>query len=758
MKVLDKSILSLVFSLQIILCLAGNVWAVSNGVNIWDVVTVLGSRDNAAALPGSGDRVGMMDIRKHSYDDVNRILRKVPGVYLREEDGYGLFPNISLRGVDVGRSQKVTIMEDGIVAAPAPYSAPSAYYVPTAGRMAEIEILKGSSQVKYGPHTTGGVVNYISTPVPKDFQGYFKILGGTEEELRFHGYLGDTVDTEFGRIGYVLEEYYRHNDGFKKIDTTTDFTEGEHTGFTRSEPMFKMSWESNQEANRYQKVEGKFGYSDLKANETYLGLAEKDLNGNLYRRYSGSRFDNIVTEESRSYLRYTTDINDQMSVTMTGYYNQFQRHWAKLHNVTVGGETMSLSSALAQGGSALNLIQGQGSGTLNVRNNNRSYSQWGLFNNINFNFSIGEILHDLEIGLGYHTDYVRRKQNTLNYVQNAMGVITSSSATAPGTAGNRRQESDSFITYIRDSIKVGDWTFTPGIRYENIDYEFIDFDTSGSDPEAITGRATSSLSAMAGGIGINYDISAQTSAFGGIHRGFSVPGPRDNARSGLTEETSLTKEIGVRYRTSNHALTGDFVYFHTNFDDLIVKDNIGGGGTGDSENVGDIVSQGVEVKLQYDWGVAKKKYFRNPYYMSFTFTNAELDGDSSSTDPESIFSGGKDGNKVPYVPEYQLTMGTGIEFKKWGGFIDMTYIAETFTTADNVSNPFERLGTSDARFGKTDDIFYVDVSGYYNITDNAKCVINFHNVGDVEYIVSRHPHGARPGKPFTATFGIDITF
>ena len=45
-----------------------------------------------------------------------------------------------------------------------------------------------------------------------------------------------------------------------------------------------------------------------------------------------------------------------------------------------------------------------------------------------------------------------------------------------------------------------------------------------------------------------------------------------------------------------------------------------------------------------------------------------------------------------------------------------------------------------------------------NLNDNAKVVANLHNVGDFEYIVSRHPHGPRPGKPFTATFGLEMIF
>ena len=130
-------------------------------VFLLDSVQVIGSQKQVFNLPGSGAYFGPDDLNTFKFKNVNQTLRQAPGVYVRDEDGYGLFPNISIRGVDTNRSAKVTLMEDGILTAPAPYSAPSAYYSPTSGRMYAIEVLKGSSQIEYGPHTTGGVVNYV---------------------------------------------------------------------------------------------------------------------------------------------------------------------------------------------------------------------------------------------------------------------------------------------------------------------------------------------------------------------------------------------------------------------------------------------------------------------------------------------------------------------------------------------------------------------------------------------------------------------
>ena len=82
-------------------------------------------------------------------DNINEILRNTTGIYSREEDGLGIFPNISLRGVNTLRSAQVNIMEDEINIMPAPYSAPDAYYFPITGKMNAVEILKGTSQYRY---------------------------------------------------------------------------------------------------------------------------------------------------------------------------------------------------------------------------------------------------------------------------------------------------------------------------------------------------------------------------------------------------------------------------------------------------------------------------------------------------------------------------------------------------------------------------------------------------------------------------------
>ena len=105
-------------------------------------VQIFSDAEEVFELPGSGDYIARDDFNVYNFNNINEILKNTPGVYTREEDGFGLFPNISLRGTDTLRSAKITVMEDGINIAPAPYSAPDAYYSPLAAKMAGIEVLK----------------------------------------------------------------------------------------------------------------------------------------------------------------------------------------------------------------------------------------------------------------------------------------------------------------------------------------------------------------------------------------------------------------------------------------------------------------------------------------------------------------------------------------------------------------------------------------------------------------------------------------
>ncbi|MBC8286702.1 MAG: TonB-dependent receptor [Nitrospinae bacterium] len=721
---------------------------------LMEEISIIGSKFKITDIAGSAAYLDVQDIRQHGIDDVNRILRRVPGVNLRQEDGFGLFPNISLRGVDSARSSKVTIMEDGVLMAPAPYSAPSAYYSPTSGRMSGIEVLKGSSQVKYGPHTTGGAINFLSTPIPTTEKYYSKASFGSFNEVRNHSYFGNTTHTDAGKLGYVIEYFARSNSGFKELDTNTADLRGEaDTGFRKQEPMIKMFYEPK--SSLYQRFEAKFGYTNLDANESYLGLSTGDFINNPLRRYSASRFDEIESTHFRSSLRHFLEIDSDTSLVTTVYGNTFNRNWQKLDKVNGN----NLSVALA-GGSDLSVLKGEAAGTLSLRNNNRTYYSYGVDSNLTHNAEVGETKHKIELGLRYHYDQVRRNQWDETYTQDANGSITAVSVGGRGSQGNRLQGTHATTMNVQDAIKWKKFTFTPGVRFEYISASYNDF-TAGTT--SIINDGDRDYLVAVGGGSLKYDLfdsnGQDLDLFTGVHRGFSPPSPRSGIQNGLREETSVGYEIGARYKDAPRAFSTEAIFFLTDIDNLIVNSSVGGTGSGSTVNGGKVRNLGLELQASYDHGLAKNWIVQTPTYIAFTYTDATFREDVSSTDQESIFAGAKKGNNLPYIPEYVVSFGFGLIYKKFAVNFDANYTDEAFADGSNLgvqSNP--ETAQADERFGNIDEQFVVDAAVGYQINNKVRLFSNFKNITNSSYMVSRQPHGPRPGLPFSMMAGLEVSF
>ncbi|MES1942994.1 TonB-dependent receptor [Salinisphaera sp. PC39] len=717
------------------------------------MLEVIGSKEAVETLPGSGSYLDTDDLRDQSYDDVNRALRKVPGVYIREEDGYGLFPNISLRGVDPGRSAKVMILEDGVPQAPAPYSAPSAYYSPTAGRMRGLEVLKGSSQVRHGPHITGGVINYLSTEIPGNEAGYFKLLYGDDDELRTHAWYGDTVTTGAGRVGFLAEGFFRRTDGFKHIDGTPDFRDTDETGLENDDFNLKFSWEPD--SGVYQRFELKLGRTDIDADETYLGLTDRDFRTDPYRRYSASRFDNIATQQDRVALSHFIALSDATDLSTVIYNNEFERNWFKL--ASVNGN--NLSRALAEGGNDLAVLKGEAAGQFTNRNNSREYYSRGIHSLLSHRFATGGAEHELSVGLRVHGDQIDRFQQDEVFTQEANGTISDRQVQPEGAAGDRIQETLAVAVNVDDRIRMGRLTITPGIRFERLDLEY-EQDQRRSDGGGSPDSGEDDLDLLGGGIGATWRQNANWSFFGGVFRGFSPPGPRAAIRSDLKEETSLSTEAGVRFSNDARSLRSEVTVFRTDFDDLVVVDNVGAsaGGSGETTSVGEVVSQGVELSLAWDPSIARGWAVSTPLFVSATYTDAEIANASTSGDAESIFSGGDDGNEVPYIPDYQFTVGAALEAARWKVDLTGTYVDSSFASASNTSRQVDPSGNPDARFGRIDSFFVVDASAKYRLDNGWRLLAGAHNLLDREYMASRLPHGPRPGKPRFVYMGLEADF
>ncbi len=703
-------------------------------------IVVIGSQDAVYDLPGSGYYVDTEEIREYNFLNVNRMLTRIPGVYVREEDGFGNFPNISIRGGDGTRSENVSIMEDGILTAPAPYSAPAAYYSPNAARMSGIEVLKGSSQVLYGPHTTGGVINYLSTPIPETQTMFLRGSIGTDATSLGHAYYGDVIDTDAGRFGFLLEMFYKGSNGFRTIDAGNGFGGSDDTGFTMYEPMFKAFWEPNTALQ--QRFEVKYGYTQFDANETYVGLSESDLGRSPYRRYAGTFLDNMFTEQHRSYIKWQAQPSDALSLNAAAYYNNFSRNWYKIRKTD--GE--SIHKVLANPGgfaNAFDVLRMRTPGTLGIRANNRDYYAYGVQVGATYDFLTGPLEHSVDFGARYHYDQIRRFQRDDKIVVGAPGVRPRVDRGIEGSGGNRFQEADAFSVWIQDTIGIGRLTLSPGVRYEYLDLAFTEF---ASDPtNTVTGSGSGTTDIFAPGIGATLDLTDATALFGGVFKGISAPGPRNNIKNGVDWEESIGYELGLRHRRG--AFYGEIAGFFTDYSNITGSD--AGLGGSDASNAGEAEVKGAEILVSYD--PFHDRVVRMPLFLSGTYTDATLGTALSEGGGDDIFAGGVAGAAIPYVPDLQMAAGVGLETDRWGIELSTTYVSDTFGTARNLDSPLDS-----SRQGKIDGGFIADLAGYYQLNDRLKLTGGVHNLLDQVLTTSRIPEGPRSNAPRMFYVGFEM--
>ena len=128
-------------------------------------VEVIGGYEALNRLQGSGYILDRTELYESHVFTTNEALRKVPGINVRDEEGFGMRPNIGIRGINPTRSTKTLLLEDGLPLSYAPYGDNASYYHPPVDRFDRIEILNGTNQILFGPQTISGTINYI-TPAP----------------------------------------------------------------------------------------------------------------------------------------------------------------------------------------------------------------------------------------------------------------------------------------------------------------------------------------------------------------------------------------------------------------------------------------------------------------------------------------------------------------------------------------------------------------------------------------------------------------
>ena len=680
------------------------------------IEVVARAEDLRAAIPGSLHVISRNELIAAKPIDANEVLRRVPGINLREDSGpVATRLNIGMRGLNPNRSRKVLVLEDGIPIALAPYGEPDMYYSPPIERMSRVEILKGSGQIAHGPQTVGGVLNFVTPDPPAKFHGELDLEGG--QRGLFVGSVllgGSNRDQSIGWIGTYL---HKQGDGWRSFY------------YDIEDAQMKLNLRPSQS----HALAVKAGVYDEISNSTYLGLTTSMYQQNPHQNPVPS--DTLDVERRSGSVSHAYTINPSVVLSSAVFIYTTKRYWGRqdFDRADRGRNYLGIAGDPSVAGGGLYLRNSAG-------NRNRLFNVFGAQSNYGLQHRYGY----LHAGVRYIYEKARDQRVDGNGFTARTGVIRDDEfRTGQALAG-----------YLQSRFVIGARvTLTPGVRFVHYNQErHITRKRVEGDPTNVDIRNDNGVITAIPGLGFSVRAHDEVMLFAGVHRGFAPPGTKIAITSSgenldLDAELSWNYEAGIRL-LGDRSVTGEFVFFRMDFSNQIITVAESGGATTTITNGGATLHQGFESSAKVHWdriadltGWSVYTDLRYTYLPTAEFTNNSLYG----------------GNRLPYAPE--RTVGAIIGVKQYGGLsfqLDLSAIGSQFGDNGQTIAP-----SADGTVGQLPSYQVANLNVAYEIRRERwvfEPYFTIKNALDEIYISSRAPQGIQPGLFRQVNGGLRISF
>ena len=723
--------------------------------------TIIGNRKGILDLEGSAAVVDSEELYTSHVFTTNEALRKVPGVVVRDEEGFGMRPNIGIRGLNPTRSTKTLLLEDGIFLSYAPYGDNASYFHPPTDKFSSIEVFKGTDMLRFGPQTIAGTINYVTPTPPREPAGFIAGTVGNRDYYNGQFNYGGWVGNFGGAVDFIHKEGRgaRDNTNLKIDDVTVK-------GVAQINPESALI--------------AKFNYFREDSQVSYSGITDAEMRnfGIRYNPFSNDEFD---TERYGLSLTHNWDLNDTVTVATSIYHNTFERDWWRQSSTT----TDTQCSAANSGG--VNFAPARAAGiavdpdTCNQRQGRlRYYEATGVQQAWSFENQVSEDVRNLfQAGWRYHgEDQDRLQINTFsNTIKPGLGSVTGIGGTATAAnpislSENNLRDTKAFSIFASNTFEIDQFSITPIARFESID-------NGRQNNLAIGGCAAPPCSGsfeineFIPGLAVGYEINDRVKFFAGVHEGFAPPRVEDGiGNSGgsvdVDPESSVNLEVGIKSEAVS-GLVIDGTYFRNDFSNLVAVGSIAGGNVNLAQ--GEALFEGFELYTRVDSG----RFMRTDWsvYGSVAWTylwTAEQSTPFVRVDNGAFVAGNTAGNRQPYAPEHLVTARVGYQQKNFDINLEAVYVGDQYADFQNFDDPSDASGITinsganavngadSGVFGKIDayTIFNFGTTYTYEAT-NTDIFFTVKNLFDDEYIVDR-TRGILPGAPRLFQVGIKQDF
>jgi Fe(3+) dicitrate transport protein len=504
---------------------------------------VLGNASNPEVLSYSGSRsvIDAADLQKASTRGVDEALQHVPGVKIFDETGTGALPQIAVRGLYESRSGRIQALSDGIPLALAPYGQTGLSLFPvTMATVDRVDIVRGGAAVQYGPNNVGGVINFISKPIPRELQTTL------QERTTFNAGGRQLWDSYVGTGGYLTDNFGLQLD----LNTVTGEAGREHSDTDIQNYRLRGQWNIDDDRDL------SFGVQHYKADMDLAGaLSVKDYKHDP--RQSTRPIDRFEGDTDRVWGTYTQRLGamgpfDSVEFSWTNFAHKSYRNFVVGLPFTPDGK-----AATKQDGP-------------------RDFRVWGSEPRLSMSIDGDEVSQTWLLGARYVSEDIDYKVDRQSLT---------SGVTAPFR--NWKFDDDAKAFYLSNAIGLLDHklTITPGVRYENARMDYND---------GITGFQNQNKSEeWLPGLTVGYQATDAWYVYANAQKSLRPPQVTQIVKEGsVGAELAWNYETGVRY-TPWDGMRVDLGLYRIDFDDQIVYNAT----TDRYVNPGSTRHQGIETEV-----------------------------------------------------------------------------------------------------------------------------------------------------------------
>ncbi|WP_426619627.1 TonB-dependent siderophore receptor [Pseudomonas rustica] len=691
--------------------------AATNGpleLGVTDIKVVgdwLGDADAAVVQnhPGARTVIRREAMVEQGAMNVSDVLKRVPGVQVQDSNGTGgsdISLNVGVRGLTSRLSPRSTVLIDGVPAAFAPYGQPQLSMAPiSSGNLDSIDVVRGAGSVRYGPQNVGGVINFVTRAIPEKATGE---IGTTLETTQYGGwkhidtaFLGGTADNG---MGVALLYSGVNGNGYRERNNGNDI----------DDVLLKTHWAPTDQDD----FSLNFHYYDASA-DMPGGLTQKQYDDKPYD--SVRDYDQFSGRRKDVSFKWIRQIDERTQAEVLTYYTDSFR------GSTIAARDQKTLSSYP-----------------------RSYYTLGIEPRVSRVFDVGPTSQEVSVGYRYLKEAMHEQSSRLALVNNQPVVTPTSDG---HVFQDRTGGTEANSVYVDNKIDVGNWTITPGIRFEHISTDWHDravLDTAGKRvPEK--NRSIESNEPLPA-LSVMYHLSDAWKLFANYETSFGSlqyfqlgqGGSGDQTANGLEPEKAKTYEIGTRY--NDDVWGGEVTLFYIDFDDELqyISNDVGW------TNLGATKHQGLEASVHYDMAALDPRLDGLTANAGFTYTRATYEGEIP----------GFKGRDLPFYSRQVATVGLRYDINRWTYNIDGFAQSKqrspgTGVNADGSFNGnYITEGTADGQYGDIPGYVTWNVRGGYDFgpqVSNLKLGAGVKNIFDKQYFTrsSDNNSGMYVGAPRT---------